>query len=294
MTEYETVKKELVTSPFLVDSVIDNVCNAISLVDTGCNVFGVITAKHVRRHKLHRVPTKPRDVYTYDDRPAERVEAVVRSTVDVGGVRTSAFLYEVSRMTDQDIILGLPWMERNHVVVDVAEKKLTFKGYDVTVNAVLPNSHIAMISATGFKYWKTKTQEPKRKERIDIFAVSMADIDKALAPKQHGDPRKLLPPQYHQYLDLFNRENADKQPPYRGKGIDHGIELQRTPDGKEAEIPYGPLYSQSREKLLVLRKTLNEPLDENFTPHKQFSRRGSDIVCQETGWRIALLWIIGP
>lgn len=38
LTEYEAVKKELVTSPFLVDNVVDSSFNAISLADTGCNV----------------------------------------------------------------------------------------------------------------------------------------------------------------------------------------------------------------------------------------------------------------
>ena len=87
-----------------------------------------------------------------------------------------------------------------------------------------------MISATGFKFWKTKVAR-KGNHGIKLFAVSMADIDKALAPKQHGDPKKLLPTQYHEFLDLFNRQKAEELPPHRGKGIDHGIELIKGPDG---------------------------------------------------------------
>ena len=126
---------------------------------------------------------------------------------------------------------------------------------------LIDNRHINMISATGFKYWKQKTAKRQGKDKVELFAVSMADIEKALAPKQHGDPAKLLPRQYHQFLDLFNREKADRLPPHRGEGGDHHIELNKTPDGKDMEVPFGPLYSQSREKLLVLRKTLNELLD---------------------------------
>ena len=166
-------------------------------------------------------------------------------------------MYEVTRMEDQDIILGLPWMTRNRVVIDAAEKTLTFRDHNISVRSVLPTRQIGMISATGFKFWKDKALRRWQKDKIEIFAASMADIEKALTPKQHGDPEKLLPPQYHQFLDLFNRENADKLPPHRGKGVDHGIELHKTPDGRSMEVPFGPLYSMSRDELLVLRKTLN-------------------------------------
>ena len=266
LKEYNAAKKGLITSPFLIDSVIDHIQNATTLADTGCNVLGVITSKFVRKHHLHRVPITPRDVYTYDDRPAERVEAIVKTIVDVGGIPTPVFLYEVARMEDQDIILGLPWMERNQVVLDTAEKTLTFKQSGTVVRAILPDKHIGMVSATSFKFWNQKAAKQREKDTssIQLFAVSMADIEKALSPKQHGDPRKLLPTQYHQFLDLFNRQNAEQLPPNRGLGIDHKIELHKSADGKDLEVPYGPLYSQSREELLVLRKTLNDLLDKGF------------------------------
>ena len=45
--------------------------------------------------------------------------------------------------------------------------------------------------------------------------------------------------------------------------MDHGIELMKTADGRDCEVPYGPLYSMSRDEL-VLRKTLNELLGKGF------------------------------
>ena len=43
------------------------------------------------RRKLLCVPIKPRDVYTYDDRPAERIEAVAEANVDGWGVSMPSF-----------------------------------------------------------------------------------------------------------------------------------------------------------------------------------------------------------
>ena len=104
--------------------------------------------------------------------------------------------------------IRLPW----NTMVAVT---LTFKEYNIRTRSVFPNRSIGMISAAAFKLWKNN--ERRRRDKIEIFAASMAasiaDIEKALSPKQHGDPGKLLPPQYRQFLDLFNRENADKLPP---------------------------------------------------------------------------------
>ena len=53
-------------------------------------------------------------------------------------------------------------------------------------------------------------------------------------------------------------------PPTRGIGVDHAIELKMDDNGKEKEVPWGLLYSMSRDKLLVLWKTLTDLLDKGF------------------------------
>ena len=54
----------------------------------------------------------------------------------------------------------------------------------------------------------------------------MADIEKALTVKRLTDPRTKLPRHFYEFLDVFNRTEADKLPPLRGKGVDHSIELE--------------------------------------------------------------------
>src|SRR5208282_3843689 len=49
----------------------------------------------------------------------------------------------------------------------------------------------------------------------------------ALARKAKIDPRTKLPKHYYEFLDVFSRTDADKLPPLRGKGIDHGIALEK-------------------------------------------------------------------
>jgi hypothetical protein len=80
----------------------------------------------------------------------------------------------------------------------------------------------------------------------------------------HTDPWKKLPAHYYEHLSTFDRQEAETLPPLQGSGIDHVIELEKGPDGKEPELLWGPLYNMPQDKLLVLRKTLTGYLDKGF------------------------------
>src|SRR5258707_12126396 len=92
------------------------------------------------------------------------------------------------------------------------------------------NFHSVQVSATSYKYLRTKS----KKGSIEVFAASMADINKALRPKVRTDPRDKLPIKYHEFLDVFDYKEAEKLPPLRGREADHAIELE-TKEGKEAD-----------------------------------------------------------
>ena len=97
------------------------------------------------------------------------------------------------------------------------------------------------------------------KRGYQIFAVSLADVEKALEEKKYTDLRTKLLPEYHEFLDVFSRKEADRLPPHRL--YDHRIELL---PGKEEGHGFGPLYGMSRGELLVLKKYLEENLSKGF------------------------------
>jgi len=101
-------------------------------------------------------------------------------------------------------------------------------------------------------------------KKVEVFAASMADINKALAAKKFTDPKDKMPSHFHQWLDVADRKKAELLPPVRGQGVDHSIELEKDDNGREKEVPWGPLYNMSRDELLVLRKTLTDYLDKGF------------------------------
>ncbi len=92
---------------------------------------------------------------------------------------------------------------------------------------------------------------------MEVFAVSAADIEKALAEKTYTDPKTKLNREYWDLLDVFSRRKADQLPEHRP--YDHQIEL--TPGSRPT---YGPLYAMSENELKVLRKYLTENLAKGF------------------------------
>jgi len=70
---------------------------------------------------------------------------------------------------------------------------------------------------------------------VQIFAASLKDIEKALKTKTYSDPKTKLPAQYHEFLDIFDRKEADRLPPLRGPHVDHRIELIE-PDEKGNKV----------------------------------------------------------
>jgi len=111
-----------------------------------------------------------------------------------------------------------------------------------------------------FHVWKQRRD--KKDSRVQIFAASLKDTEKALKTKIYSDPKTKPSAQYHEFLDIFDRREADRLPPLRGPHVDHRIELiERDEKGNKVEPP---LYNMSREELLLLRKTLLEYLDKGF------------------------------
>jgi len=112
-----------------------------------------------------------------------------------------------------------------------------------------------MIGAAPFARLTDRARKTRTGYRV--FAVTMKDIEKALAPKITIDPREKLPQEYHGFLDVFSKKEADKLLPHRL--YDHKIQLK-----EGTEPPFEPLYDISKDKLLVLREHLKENLGKDF------------------------------
>ena len=100
--------------------------------------------------------------------------------------------------------------------------------------------------------------------QLFVMTVSQAvELASAQTGEATSDPDlSTIPPEYHEFADLFSEKEADMLPPHRP--YDHQIPLEpgTTP-------PFGSIYSMSPAELEVLRKYIDENLRKGFIRHSQ-------------------------
>ncbi len=202
----------------------------------------------------------------FDEPSDSSVNEVAVLQIDINEHQKSmTFFYIVFKIAFYDLILGLSWMKQNEVILNAGEAFLTIEFTETIVwnreaSAKSEFNHV-MMSATFFTNLIQKKEEKQKK--IEVFSVSMADIEKALTSQKKTDSRTILSGHYHEFLNVFNRTMTEKLPPLREEDTDHQIELEEVNE-KELKVPWGPLYNMAKEKLLVLCKTLTELLNKQF------------------------------
>src|SRR5205807_9040992 len=224
-----------------------------------CLSYGLISESFATRNNLQRINVAPRSLIGFNAPSSDRIHQAAILSMDIDGHREEqAFCYIVPRIASYDMILGLPWMKKQDVRLNAPQSICKIRSSDTLVRnqARTPDKSLECysVSAAAFS-WTVRRQKQQKKKGVEVFSASLADINKALAPRSKTDPRTKLPKHYHQFLAVFDPKEADKLPPVRGPGIDHAIEIEKK-DGKEQRVPWGPLYNMSREELLVLRKML--------------------------------------
>jgi len=91
-----------------------------------------------------------------------------------------------------------------------------------------------MMSAMFFTNLVQKKKEKQKK--IEVFSVSMTDIEKVLTLRKKTDSRTILSDHYHEFLNVFDCIMTKKLPLLREKDTDHQIELEKI-DEKESKVP---------------------------------------------------------
>jgi len=244
-----------------------------ALVDSGANGIAFVDQSFAHDNDLLLEPLrKARRLEVVDGRQsvAGQITHITRLAVEIRGHKEVLPCF-VTKLGQQPIVLGIPWLQLHDAVTSWKDNTLTFASdycrrncgiqYRKRIRGVTPENRTAktldvcMIGAAPFV--RLADWARKAPEGYEIFAVSLKDVEKALAPRVTIEPREKLPKEYHEFLDVFSRREADKLPPHRS--YDHKIQLT-----EGSEPSFGPLYDMSREELQVLRKELDENLERGF------------------------------
>ena len=88
-----------------------------------------------------------------------------------------------------------------------------------------------------------------KRYKLKVYAVTLYEINKAFGLKdlQEKPLEEVIPKEYHEYLQLFNKVIAEQLPLHHL--YNHKIVLQVW-----FTLLFGPIYSLSREELEVLKE----------------------------------------
>ena len=105
-----------------------------------------------------------------------------------------------------------------------------------------------------------KTKRPKTK----ISSANKASIDKMLNVKPKIKFKTIIPEQYWDYLNVFDEDETNQLPPFRGQGINHQIELmEEEKRRRKSQHPLGPVIQYIQQRISGIKKTLTEYLGKN-------------------------------
>ena len=240
-----------------IDILINSITSTRTLFDSGCQCFATVSEQFVKERGLNASSIQPRpleQVMTTKNRPMIRQIAVF--IADIDGMEEKIVAYVIPRQID-NIILGKGWMERHDVSIRPAKGQICIrKPFKIIVKSrAITSESIEKIRA------KTIQALQVSNEVVQIFSISLADIQKALTWKEYRDPTQYALDWLMPVINAFNQQDAKTLPPHR-KGIDHEINFV---EGKtNNDVSTMPLYQMSKDQLLVLRKTLTELLDNDF------------------------------
>jgi hypothetical protein len=87
-----------------------------------------------------------------------------------------------------------------------------------------------------------------KRDKLRVYAVLLADIDKALRPKPIVNVDELPPPQYHPWKQAFDRTLANTLAQHR-PSVDLQIPIEKDANGEKKPLPWGPIYDMNRDEL---------------------------------------------
>ncbi len=239
---------------------------AHTLYNTECLFYEMITSCFAKNHNLQCMKIRPHIITGFDEPSGSSVNKVAVVQIKINKHQKSrTFFYIVFKLAFYNLILDLSWMKQNKIILNADRVFLMIEFTETIIqnreaSAESEFNHV-MMSVMFFTNLIWKKEEKQKK--IEVFSVSMINIEKALTSQKKTDLRTILSDHYHEFLNVFNHMMTEKLPLLREEDTDYWIKLEKI-DEKESKVLWDSLYNMMREKLLVLRKTLTELLNKQF------------------------------
>ncbi|KAL5594183.1 uncharacterized protein BROUX77_007530 [Berkeleyomyces rouxiae] len=207
-------------------------------------------------HDTTILPICPRPIaQVVNDQNPPVIDQVAVFDLGLGGLDEKLYAYIVPGQTE-DLILGQGWIAKHDASLRPAQNEVFIRlPTPLRLTNCTANPDVLPVTAHAVRAFHLRA---RRSHNVRIFSATLHDIEKALKAKIYTDPRANCPEWLLPVIDAFDRKKASELPPNR-PGIDTEIRLK-----PGLSPPSCPLYSMSREELLLLRKTLYDLLDAGF------------------------------
>ncbi|KXN90234.1 hypothetical protein AN958_04754 [Leucoagaricus sp. SymC.cos] len=152
------------------------------------------------------------------------------------------------------MILGLPWLQQHNPDINWENCTLQWrqhpwkqKRFQELVNLMYEDNH--PIEINDMSYLEPTGQDF---EEINFKTSASIFLDQQFKAKQQDDPKKAVPPEYHDFLKVFNKKASERYPPPHS--WDHKIETRPF---------FSPISMKSYQLLLKEEQELKAFLKEN-------------------------------
>jgi hypothetical protein len=243
-----------------------------ALVDSGCEGYAFIDPDYAKQAGLSlSLVDRPFPLYGFDgeDKHSRVVRHYVRCQLRSGThLDKDAVLY-ATPLPHYPIILGHPWLKKHNPTPNWAANIWEFNDPYCTKHCNqtptparlrglrdVPKKYVPNLNHRDIAAVSLRACYAYAKRGYQISTITLEEIDEAL--KQESDEIAIqLPEELRDFVDVFSPKKADQLPPHRS--YDHEIRLN-----SDKKLPFGRIYSMSREELLTLRAWLDENLAKGF------------------------------
>lgn len=245
------------------------------MIDCGATAIAFVDESFARHYNLplHKLQN-PRIVEVIDGRPIESGHithlAKFHLSIDDHHEPLKAF---VTKLGHYPLVLGIPWLRLHDVAIRFASNSISFQSKQCLAKCTAQPVHvtgirppdapvaISMIGAAPYRHLLRRSASTGDQ----CFALSLSALTDALGTTKtlHPDTdedtklRELVPPEYHDFLQIFRKSASAALPPHRP--YDHKITLK-----EGFQPPFGPLYALSKVELEALKKWLDDNLKKGF------------------------------
>ncbi|MBW0467762.1 hypothetical protein O181_007477 [Austropuccinia psidii MF-1] len=176
----------------------------------------------------------------------------------------------------EDLILGYDFLYHFNPIIDLKNGLITYYSSHKGSSGILPsasNDFATAVNSVALSLLPLRDEVFKEIKDVAISSLHPFQGDMDLSPlsfhasleeqwDEEEDPEeieavlKVVPPAYHQYLDVFSKVKAEKRPPHCA--CDHHIEL------KGLLPPIGVIYSSSNQESETLWAYISENVEKGF------------------------------